>query len=119
VTLGVSVLTFSLLHLLPGDPVLVMLGDAGHPPERIAELRTERGLEDPVAVQYVRYLGNLLRGDLGRSIRSNRPVLDELRQQAPNTLASPSQRWAWPSSSAFSLARSPPTGEAAGSIGRA
>ena len=87
VTLGVSVLAFSLLHLLPGDPVLVMLGDAGHPPERIEELRAELGLEAPVAVQYARYLGNLLHGDLGRSIRSNRPVLDEIRQQAPNTLA--------------------------------
>jgi ABC-type dipeptide/oligopeptide/nickel transport system permease component len=87
VALGVSVLSFSLLHLLPGDPVLVMLGDSGHPPERIAELRTELGLEDPVAVQYARYLGNLLHGDLGRSIRSNRPVFDEIRQQAPNTLA--------------------------------
>lgn len=87
VALGVSVLSFSLLHLLPGDPVLVMLGDSGHPPERIAELRTELGLEDPVAVQYARYLGNLLHGDLGRSIRSNRPVFDEISQQAPNTLA--------------------------------
>jgi peptide/nickel transport system permease protein len=87
VALGVSVLSFSLLHFLPGDPVLVMLGDSGHPPERIAELRTELGLEDPVAVQYARYLGNLLHGDLGRSIRSNRPVFDEISQQAPNTLA--------------------------------
>ena len=83
VALGVSVLSFSLLHLLPGEPVLVMLGDSGHPPERIAELRTELGLEDPVAVQYARYLGNLLHGDLGRSIRSNRPVFDEISQQAP------------------------------------
>src|SRR6188768_1676628 len=63
VTLGVSVLAFSLLHLLPGDPVLVMLGDAGHPPERIAELRAELGLEAPVAAQYPSYVGNLLRGD--------------------------------------------------------
>jgi peptide/nickel transport system permease protein len=87
VALGVSVLTFALLHLLPGDPVLVMLGDSGHPPERIAELRAELGLDDPIALQYARYLGNLLRGDLGRSIRSNRPVFDEIREQAPNTLA--------------------------------
>jgi ABC-type dipeptide/oligopeptide/nickel transport system permease component len=87
VALGVSMLTFSLLHLLPGDPVLVMLGDAEYSSERVAELRADLGLDDPVAVQYARYLGNLLRGDLGRSVRSNRPVVEEIRQQIPNTLA--------------------------------
>jgi peptide/nickel transport system permease protein len=87
VMLGVSVLTFSLLHLLPGDPALVLLGDSGDPPERIAALRLELGLDDPLVVQYARFLGNLLRGDLGRSIRSNRHVLEEIRQQAPNTFA--------------------------------
>jgi ABC-type dipeptide/oligopeptide/nickel transport system permease component len=87
VGLGVSVLAFSLLHLLPGDPVLVMVGDSGDPPERVAELRRQLGLDDPLPVQYGRYLGNLLRGDLGRSVRSNRPVLEELGQQAPSTFA--------------------------------
>lgn len=87
VALGVTLLTFSLLHLLPGDPVLVMLGDAGHSSERIAELRAELGLDDPFALQYARFLGNLLRGDLGRSVRSNRLVAEEIRHQAPNTLA--------------------------------
>ena len=62
-----------------------MLGDSGAPPERIAELRVQLGLDDPPVVQYARFLGNLLRGDLGRSIRSNRPVFEEIRQQAPNT----------------------------------
>ena len=56
-------------------------------PERIAELRAQLGLDDPLVVQYARFLGNLLRGDLGRSIRSNRPVFEEIRQQAPNTIA--------------------------------
>jgi ABC-type dipeptide/oligopeptide/nickel transport system permease component len=83
----VSVLAFSLLHLLPGDPVLVMVGDSGAPPERLVELRRQLGLDDPLAVQYARYLGNLLRGDLGRSVRSNRPVLEEIGQQAPSTFA--------------------------------
>jgi ABC-type dipeptide/oligopeptide/nickel transport system permease component len=87
VVLGVSILAFSLLHLLPGDPALVMLGDSGDPPERIAELRVQLGLDDPLVVQYARFLGNLLRGDLGRSIRSNRLVFEEIRQQAPNTFA--------------------------------
>ncbi len=87
VAVGVSVLTFSLLHFLPGDPVVVMLGDAGDSSARIAALRADLGLDDPVAVQYARYVGGLLRGDLGRSVRSNRPVAEEIRQQAPNTLA--------------------------------
>ena len=86
VVLGVSILTFSTLHLLPGDPVMVMLGESGDSPERVTELRAQLGLDDPIAVQYARFLGNALRGDLGRSIRSNRPVLDEIRQQAPRTL---------------------------------
>lgn len=86
VVLGVSILTFSALHLLPGDPVTVMLGESGDSPERVTELRAQLGLDDPIAVQYARFLGNALRGDLGRSIRSNRPVLDEIRQQAPRTL---------------------------------
>jgi ABC-type dipeptide/oligopeptide/nickel transport system permease component len=87
VAVGVSVLTFSLLHFLPGDPVVVMLGDAGDSSARIAALRADLGLDDPVAVQYARYVGGLLRGDLGRSVRSNGPVAEEIRQQAPNTLA--------------------------------
>ncbi len=86
VVLGVSILTFSALHLLPGDPVTVMLGESGDSPERVSELRAQLGLDDPIAVQYARYLANALRGDLGRSIRSNRPVFDEIRQQAPRTL---------------------------------
>jgi peptide/nickel transport system permease protein/oligopeptide transport system permease protein len=86
VVLGVSILTFSVLQLLPGDPILVMLGDSQDPPERIAELRARLGLDEPIPIQYARFLGNLFRGDLGRSIRSNRPVLEEIRQQAPSTL---------------------------------
>ena len=54
IVVGVSVLAFSLLHLLPGDPVLVMVGDSGAPPERLAELRRQLGLDDPLAVQYAR-----------------------------------------------------------------
>ncbi len=86
VILGVSILTFSILHLLPGDPVLVMLGETGGAPERVAELRERLGLNDSILVQYGRFLGNALRGDLGRSVRSNRPVLEEIGQQAPSTL---------------------------------
>jgi ABC-type dipeptide/oligopeptide/nickel transport system permease component len=86
VILGVSILTFSIMQLLPGDPVLVMLGETGGTPERIAELRASLGLNDPIVVQYGRFLSRALIGDLGRSVRTNRPVLEELRQQAPSTL---------------------------------
>lgn len=86
VILGVSILTFSILHLLPGDPVLAMLGESGGTPERVAQLRANLGLDDPLIVQYGRFLFNALRGDLGRSVRSNRPVLDEIGQQAPSTV---------------------------------
>ena len=86
VILGVSVLVFSMLHFLPGDPVVIMLGDAAGSPERIAELREQLGLDDPLPVQYARFLANAVRGDFGRSIRTNRPVFDEIREQAPNTI---------------------------------
>ena len=86
VILGVSILVFSMLHILPGDPVVIMLGEAAGSPERIAELRAQLGLNDPLPVQYARFLGHALRGDFGRSIRTNRPVFDEIREQAPNTI---------------------------------
>lgn len=86
VVLGVSMLVFSILHVLPGDPVAIMLGEAASSPERIADLREQLGLNDPLPVQYARFLGNAVRGDLGRSIRTNRPVVDEIREQAPNTI---------------------------------
>jgi hypothetical protein len=66
VVLGVSVMAFALLHLLPEDPALVMLGDSGGPPERIAELRAQLGLDDPLVLQYARFLGNLLRSGTGK-----------------------------------------------------
>jgi hypothetical protein len=100
VKLGVSILAFALLQLLPGDPALVMLGDSGAPPERIAELRVQLGLDDPLLVQYARFLGNLLRGGLGRSICSNRLVFEEIASRRPTPSHSPSRASAWPSSSA-------------------
>jgi ABC-type dipeptide/oligopeptide/nickel transport system permease component len=86
VVLGVSALVFLMLHLLPGDPVMIMLGDTAATPERAAELRRQLGLDDPLAVQYARFIGNALRGDLGRSIRTNRQVFDDIREQAMSTI---------------------------------
>jgi len=86
VVVGVSVLVFLIIHLLPGDPVLVMLGAANPTPEQIAEARAALRLEDPIHVQYMHYLAKLLRGDLGTSIFTKRAVLDEILDQLPSTL---------------------------------
>src|SRR5205814_156114 len=77
-----------IVRLLPGDPVLVMLGgpESNTPPEQIAKLREELGLNDSILVQYGRFVGNILQGNLGRSIRSNRPVVQEIAFQAPATI---------------------------------
>lgn len=77
VLLGVSALTFLMMHLIPGDPVQYLFatyqGEAPSP-EQIEEVRHQLGLDKPLYIQYVRYLGNILRGDFGRSIFLKRPV---------------------------------------------
>lgn len=86
VLLGASLLTFSILHLVPGDPVAAMLGRQAVSGDRAADLRAQLGLDDPLPVQYARYLGAALRGDLGTSIRSDQPVTVLIGQQLPSTL---------------------------------
>ncbi|MFZ4848291.1 MAG: ABC transporter permease [Caldilinea sp.] len=87
VLLGVSVLVFSILHLVPGDAVTALLGRQNVSAERVSELRGRLGLDDPLPVQYVRYLSRALRGDLGISIRSSLPVSAAIAEQLPSTLA--------------------------------
>jgi peptide/nickel transport system permease protein len=82
---GLSVITFVLLRLVPGDPVHTMLGEHATP-EQVARSRAEMGLDQPLPVQYLRYAGNLVRGDWGRSIKTNLPVTAELAQRLPATL---------------------------------
>lgn len=82
VLFGVVTLVFFLIHLIPGDPVDIMLGDHALPGDQEA-LRQALGLDRPVGEQYVRYLGGLLRGDLGRSVHSKRPVLDLILERFP------------------------------------
>lgn len=77
VVIGVTLLVFSLMHFIPGDPAQIMAGETA-PPEQVDRMRERLGLNDPVYVQYGRYMANLLQGDLGQSIRSNRDVLDEI-----------------------------------------
>lgn len=86
VLLGVTFLTFAITQLTPGDPVALMLGNYATP-ERIAELRGRLGLDDPLYVQYARYVWNAAHGDLGKSIRGQTPVLDEILARFPSTLA--------------------------------
>jgi peptide/nickel transport system permease protein len=81
VTLGV----FLMLHLTPGDPVQIMLGQDADP-QSIALLRTELGLDEPLPVQYLRWASSALRGDLGRSIRTHEPVTDAVVSRLPVTL---------------------------------
>jgi len=82
---GVSVVIFMVLHLSPGDPVEIMLGSQATQEDR-ARLRAELGLDQPLHVQYGRWLGHVARGDLGRSLWMKRPVLDEVLGRFKATL---------------------------------
>ena len=86
VLFGVATIAFALMYLLPGDPASAMLAKSGASAEQIAELREDMGLDSPFHVQYLRYLGNVLQGDLGRSIVSQEPVLNLLLSRLPTTL---------------------------------
>jgi peptide/nickel transport system permease protein len=86
--LGVSLVTFILAHLVPGDPISSQFGlnPRGMEPETVERLRGELGLDDPLPVQYLRYLRQLLRGDLGRSLATRAPVSQEILARLPATL---------------------------------
>jgi peptide/nickel transport system permease protein len=86
VLLGVSLLVFSMMHLLPGDPVMTMLGETVASSDVIENSRQQLGLNDPLPVQYWRFLSHALQGDLGRSWRSNEPVTKVILEQLPATL---------------------------------
>jgi peptide/nickel transport system permease protein len=82
----VSVVVFSLIHLTPGDPVRIMLREEADP-ATVATLRHQLGLDRPLPLQYLTWLGRAVQGELGRSIRTNQPVMDAIRQRAPVTLS--------------------------------
>ncbi|HEX5501466.1 MAG TPA: ABC transporter permease [Thermomicrobiales bacterium] len=85
VLLGVSVLVFMVLHLVPGNPALVIAGPDA-PPATVKAIEVELGLDKPLPEQYARYLGRVLHGDLGRSLTSKRPVIDDVMDALPNTI---------------------------------
>lgn len=85
VVFGVLLLTFLLVHLVPGDPVEVMLGESAPMADR-DRLRAELGLDQPLPAQFAHYLTALVQGDFGRSIHSRKPIADTLRERLPATV---------------------------------
>ncbi|MED4750622.1 nickel ABC transporter permease [Brevibacillus choshinensis] len=85
VLVGVSLFSFALIHLIPGDPVRIMLGEKATK-ERVEQLREQMGLNKPLVVQYVNYATGVLNGDLGTSLKTSRPVSMEIAQRFPATL---------------------------------
>lgn len=85
VLLGVSILVFGMIHITPGDPARIMAGAAAGE-ESVQALRRQLGLDRPVHVQYLLWIGNVLRGNLGESIVLRRPVLDEVVQRFGHTV---------------------------------
>ena len=85
VLLGVATLVFSLIHFIPGDPAQAMLGEAA-PQADVDELRKRLGLDRPLLEQYGTFLGGLVRGDLGTSLRTGQPVAAQIFERMPATM---------------------------------
>lgn len=86
VLLGVSVVSFLILELVPGDPVQVMLGQSGASAAQMTQLRHQLGLDQPIYLQYWRFLSHAVRGDLGTSIVQQQPVVQLIIEQLPATI---------------------------------
>jgi len=85
IVLGVTLIVFLIMHLAPGDPVRLMLGERATP-ETIIKVRHELGLDRPVHLQYFVWLSNIIKGNLGNSITTGRPVLETIVEKVPATL---------------------------------
>lgn len=83
---GVSLVAFLLIRLIPGDPVMLMLGERGGSPEAVAELRQALGLDQPLYMQYFRFVGGAVTGNLGESVVSKRTVWSEFLDRFPATV---------------------------------
>jgi dipeptide transport system permease protein len=84
--LGITIVAFGFVRILPGDPVLLMAGERGISPERHAELSAQLGFDKPIVMQYLDFLGRLLQGDLGNSLVTKKPVLTEFLALFPATV---------------------------------
>ncbi len=80
----VSLIVFAVIHLIPGDPAVIMLGEEATP-QSIAALRKDWHLNDPLPVQYVSWLSHVLRGDLGNSLQNHQPVTEAIAERLPVT----------------------------------
>lgn len=85
VIFGVTIVVFIIMQLVPGDPAVLLAGE-GATQETIEALRTQLGLNQPLYAQYIDYVTNIFRGDLGTSLKNNQPVLDEILLRLPITL---------------------------------
>lgn len=85
VLIGISILVFFFIHLIPGDPAAIIAGDFATP-ESIASIRSNLGLDEPLPVQYLKYISRLLSGDMGRSIHTSNPIAEELLQRLPASI---------------------------------
>ena len=84
--LGVSIIAFSFIRLLPGDPVMLLSGERVMSPERHAQISAQLGMDRPMVIQYFDYLGGVLTGDFGSSIVSKKPILDQFWALFPATV---------------------------------
>ncbi len=84
--IGVTLLTFAMIRLIPGDPIELLVGERGLTPERHAEMLTRLGLDRPLLEQYASYIGGIAKGDLGNSIVTRQPVLNEFLTLFPATV---------------------------------
>lgn len=85
--IGVTIVTFSLTNLVPGNPIAAALGEgAASNPETVAAYVEKYGLDQPLPVQYATYVGNLFEGDMGTSLRTRQPVADDLVKAVPATV---------------------------------
>lgn len=85
VLLGVTMITFAISHVIPGDPARMLVGQRASE-ETLIKMRTELGLDQPVYIQYGKYVADLLQGDMGKSIRTQQPIVSELKKYFPATL---------------------------------
>ena len=86
ILLLVSIVLFTIINLLPGDPALAVAGEAFRDEALVAQIREDLGLNKPLVVRYFIWLGGVLQGDLGRSLKSRQPVVEIVRERLPVTL---------------------------------
>lgn len=84
--IGVTLIAFGLIRIVPGDPVMLLIGERGASEEVYAEMRSNLGLDKPLPVQYFTYITDALKGEFGTSVVSNRPVIEEFWSRFPATL---------------------------------